>query len=228
MGKKTASANSALDRYCEAHFYIHAMIDHYHTADAFRWSLNSYLRALKEVPQLIQMSLQKCDGFKTWFGDLAAVYLSDPLVRYLSKQRDIVVHREMLVPQSSGAIGVTEGRGMKLGFGLPFDPLEDSDFAIMGYLLASEGRDILGILKEDEDSLPCVERIWRMAAFDDEIITLASHALDKAGELLSHVYQWLEQENPVKPLNCHIAGQMAQIKTYDRGTLRQWVREQSG
>lgn len=50
---------ASVDRHREAHFYIHMMEHFYHEADAFRWSLNSFLRALKEVPQLLQMELQR-------------------------------------------------------------------------------------------------------------------------------------------------------------------------
>ena len=44
---------SALDRFQEAHFWLHMMEQHYHSADQFRWHLNVFMKALKEVPDLI-------------------------------------------------------------------------------------------------------------------------------------------------------------------------------
>lgn len=40
----------------------------------------------------------------------------------------------MLKPASSGSVGFTRGRGMKLGLGLPIDPLSDSKEAIKRYI----------------------------------------------------------------------------------------------
>ncbi len=38
------------DRFEEAHFYLHQMEVFYHEADPFRYNLDSFIRALKEVP----------------------------------------------------------------------------------------------------------------------------------------------------------------------------------
>lgn len=61
--------SSSLDRFHEAHFWVHALESYYHRADLFRWHLNAFLRALKEVPQLIGMELQNEAGFADWYGD---------------------------------------------------------------------------------------------------------------------------------------------------------------
>ena len=50
--KAHTKIESALDRLEEAHFWIHKMEEHYHNADPFRWHLNAFLKALREVPQL--------------------------------------------------------------------------------------------------------------------------------------------------------------------------------
>lgn len=60
--------DEALDRFREAHFYIHVMENEYHRADEFRWACNSFLRVLKEVPQVLQMKLQNRPGFMERYG----------------------------------------------------------------------------------------------------------------------------------------------------------------
>jgi len=62
-----APIESALDRFREAHFWIHTLEEYYHLADPFRWHLNAFLKSIKEVPQLIQMGLQNRPGFSAWF-----------------------------------------------------------------------------------------------------------------------------------------------------------------
>ncbi len=56
-----------LDRLKESHWFIHQMEEHYHFADRFRYSLNAYLRSLKEVRRILQQGMQNVDGFKNWF-----------------------------------------------------------------------------------------------------------------------------------------------------------------
>ena len=147
--------SAALDRFQEAHFWLHMVEQYYHAADPFRWHLNAFLRAMKEVPQLLQMELQGHPGFKTWFATKRRALSDDPLQRVLSQHRDFVVHRGMLVPRSSAMVGVTEGRGMKFGMKFPVHALEDSDHGMRRYLAGSKAHgDFLGIMTPDEDFCP--------------------------------------------------------------------------
>ena len=57
------------------------------------------------------MALQNENGFTAWFREQLKYVNTDPLIAALSRQRDLVVHRSMPVPQSSGTVGTTEGRG---------------------------------------------------------------------------------------------------------------------
>jgi hypothetical protein len=96
--------SSALDRFQEAHFWIHKLEDHYHDADLFRWHLNVFLKAIKEVPQLVIMALQNERGFPAWFKAVRALLSEDPLMSELSLNRDFVVHRGMLKLGSCGSV----------------------------------------------------------------------------------------------------------------------------
>jgi hypothetical protein len=184
---------SSIDRLREAEWYIQQMEKHYHHADPFRWCLSSFLRALKEVPQILRMELQGEPGFKEWFRPRYEEVSAVPLVAFFGKQRDTVVHKEMLVPASSGCIGTTEGRGIKIGVGVPIDPLEDSEQAMRLYLLhAATHGDFLGILFDDDESLPCVERSWRLTKYPDkEVLDLAEEAWSRMAELVASVVAWL-------------------------------------
>lgn len=99
--------SAALDRFQEAHFWIHMLEAHYHQADLFRWHLNVFLKALKEVPQLVGMALQKEPGFAGWYKPARKQLTSDPLMAALSKNRDFVVHQGMLKLGSRGAVGIS-------------------------------------------------------------------------------------------------------------------------
>ena len=212
---------ASFDRFQEAHFWIHGLENSYHQASHFRWHLNAFLKSLKEVPQLLNMELQNEDGFTDWFRDQKSRLNEDPLISYLSKQRDIVVHQRMLVPESRCSVGVTELRGMKLGMGLNIDPREDSDYAMNRYLnVAAERGDFLGILMRDEDSIPCVHRIWRIADFDDDLVEVCARAWLRTGEVVTEVVRWMGADPPPLSLDCRHGDQKVQFKLYDREKLR--------
>jgi hypothetical protein len=218
--------NSTLDRFQEAHLWLHTMEDYYHFADKFRWSLNVFLKALNETPDLIRMELQNEPGFSRWFKEHRRALKSDPLIDALARGRNVVVHKKMLVPKSRAVIGVTEGRGMKLGMGLPIDALADSDAGILGYLsVVKERGDFLGILMPDEDSAPCVEREWRLGEFDEELVSLCSRAWLRVGETLAEVLKWLGEDGSPQTLQCRRSHQAVRYKIYRRETLEKWFAE---
>ena len=166
------------------------------------------------------MELQNEPGFTTWYSQARAELNNDPLFEVLSKQRNFVVHRGMLVPESRGAIGITEGRGMKLGLTFPVHPLEDSEHAMDRYLRhAKENGDFLGILILDEDSQPCIERKWRLPDFDDDLVDVCANAWIRVGETVREVLVWLGEDVPSLSLDCRHSSQAVKFRRFDRETL---------
>ncbi len=217
---------TVLDRFQEAHFWIHMLEQYYHSADPFRWHLNVFLKAIKEVPQLIKMALQNEKGFKTWYAPHSTNLVADPLLSVLSKRRDFIVHQGMLQLNSHGTIGITEGRGIKLGIGTPIGPLEDSDAAMERYLrVISKQGDFFEFLKEDEDSMPCVYREWRLPEFEDEIVNVCAAAWLRTGETIAEVLRWLGAKPLPLSLDCRHTGQRVQFKLYKRDKLKARLAE---
>lgn len=170
---------------------------------------------------MIGTSLQNQPGFAAWFKGLKDLLGADPLLRRMSKHRDYVVHHGMLRLGSSGRIGVTEGRGIKLGFSQPIDPLMDSDEAMDRFVLAmAHAGDFLGFLANDEDSVPCVERQWGLPGLDGEVIDLCATAWMRVGGVIADTLVWLGEERPDLNLDCRHAEQAVRFKSYDRSLLR--------
>lgn len=216
----------ALDRFQEAHFYLHQMENSYHFADHFRWSLNSYIRALKEVPQLISMGLQNEKGFPDWFREERETLNSDSLIYFLNERRDFIVHRGMFLPGSSGSIGIAEGRGMKLGLSIPIDSLSNSDDCMyaFAYHCLVKGEDFFDLFKDDEDSLPCIERKWILEQFPNhDVIDLCAKAWLTVGETVRNVLVWLGGTPPELSLGCRHSAQHIRFRLYDRNKIRKEV-----
>lgn len=214
--------SAALDRFTEAHYWIHMLEKHYHEADQFRWHVNVFLKAIKEVPDLIGMALQNDPGFPDWYKPVRHDLNSDPLLSKLSKNRDFVVHRGMLKLGSGGTVGITEGRGIKLGISLPIDALEDSDTAMQRYLwVVCDKGDFFGFLNEDEDSLPCVERTWRIPEMEGELIDLCATAWQRTGRTINLVIAKLGAQPLPLSLSCRHSPNDVRFKLYNRAKLRE-------
>lgn len=216
----------ALDRFQEAHFWIHGMENAYHSAEVFRWHLNVFLKAIKEVPNLISMALQNDEGFNEWFKSIKLDLRNDVLMKTLAKNRDFVVHQGQLALDSSGSVGITELRGMKLGFTMQINPSEDSDVAMDRYLwYVAKEEDFFGFLSEDDDSLPCVERTWKIPEFEEELVDLCASAWAKTGQTLNDVIQWMGAQQLPFSLNCRHSSNRVRFMMFDRSKLRQKVKE---
>ena len=125
----------------------------------------------------------------------------------------------MLLPNSSCVVGVTELRGMKLGMGSETDPREDSDVAMDRYLRVAREHDVLGLLIPDEESIPCVQRVWSLRDLAGEIVDLCAEAWLRVGKTIGAVLSWLQQEVRPLSLDCLHGQQRVQFKLYRRDEL---------
>jgi len=106
------------------------MEEHYHSADRFRYSLNAYLRSLKEIRPMLQQGMQSIKGFKDWFSPRCESLETDPLLSVLGKKRDYLVHHGMLDAKSKGGLGVARGKTVKFAMDWDVHPAEESDDAM--------------------------------------------------------------------------------------------------
>jgi len=176
----------ALDRLRECHWHLHQMEANYHEPEPFRYSFNSFLRAVKEVPRQLQNDLQKYSDVRTKIKALSESVLGNDLFLTLAKQRDFIVHHGALNLESRGQIGTTEGKTIKLTFPFRVLPWETSDEAYERYKeLCSTDKVIRG-LGPDCDSAPALWRTWMIPQFpNQDLLEVAFEAWTLLGELLS-------------------------------------------
>lgn len=124
-----------------------------------------------------------------------------------------------------------EGSGIKVGLSMAFNPMMDSDDAMMSYLAAAgQRKDPLGLLTPDDDSLPCIGRIWRLPEFEEDIVTLSARAWMRTADVLKAVLTWLKVYPGNPPaLDC-LEHEPLHLKPYDRKALKseltQWRARQ--
>jgi hypothetical protein len=180
---------AALDRWSECHWHIHQMEANYHTPALFRYSLNSFLRAVKEIPQILKMELQNYREYGSDFKPLIDSLHSNELFSILHKKRDFIVHQGMLEVQSKGCVGTTEGCGIKISIHFPVAPYETTQEAYERFKeLCKKDRFIRGIAGPDCDSWPMIRREWKVPDFPDkELLELSVDAWRLIGEVISQI-----------------------------------------
>jgi hypothetical protein len=177
----------SLDRWHECHWHLHQMELHYHEPDLFRYSLNSFIRAAKEVPGILMTDLQNHPTVRaTVYPQLQKLH-QNALFAKIKKRRDFLVHRGMLGLNSKGNVGTTEGRRIKITFPFPVAPDESSDEAYERYKEVCRRDKIWrNLTGPDCDSAPAIWRTWMIPEFPNrDLLEVAFEAWLLTGEVLS-------------------------------------------
>jgi hypothetical protein len=95
-------------------------------------------------------------------------------------------------------------------------------------VVAKEPGDTLELLRPDDESLPCVQREWRIPPFEEESLDIAASPWLRVGETIASVLRWFGAELPPLSLDCLHATQQVQFKLYDRSELRQGLMKIKG
>ena len=161
----------------------------YHTPDLFRYSLNSFIRAVKEIPQILKMELQNHHAYQSDFKPLIDSLRSNELLAILHKKRDFIVHQGMLEFLSKGCVGTTEGRGIKISIAFPVSPYETTQEAYERFKeQCKKDKLIRDFAGPDCDSWPMIRREWKVPDFPDrELLELSIDAWRFIGEIISQI-----------------------------------------
>lgn len=207
-----------LDRFQEAHYWIHMLEAHYHNATLFRWHLNTFLRTLKEIRQILQMDLQRNKLLVEWFRAEKEKLNKNDLLNYFGKTRDIIVHQSRLVPTSSAHVGLSDAsKKIRIGFPFPIHPLEDSDDALkrfVEFIRADTTVFSRELFMPDEDTIPCIQREWRLPEFKEELIVLCVSAWLRIGETITGALSVLGEPHEGFDLGCKHQKNNYMVKLY--------------
>ena len=187
---------AALDRWQESHWHLHQIEWHYHDADALRYSMNAFIRALREIPDMVNISTQNNKNFLAWHKPIRkTLEKEDHLITQIINHRNYIVHNSMLKPESKAYMASVRGYTIKMQFPFYVDPFEDSDSAVNRFIeIAKENSVLLDMLAPDDVQVLALIREWHITGFKDEIITAFRHAWLRIGEYLSDIVEFLGGE----------------------------------
>ncbi|CAB3754788.1 hypothetical protein [Paraburkholderia humisilvae] len=207
----------SLDRWQECHWYLHQMEANYHEPEPFRYSCNSFLRAVKEVPQALSNDLQRHPGEKAKIKPLMDTVSTNVLLHTLGKRRDFVVHHGSLHLKSHGRIGTTEGATIKVVFPFAVYPSETSDEAYERYKTMCKTNKMLRGFGPDCDSAPALWRTWMIPQFPGrDLLDVAVEAWELLGELLSGAIEAFGGDKLDLSLPCRHDPAQVQIKRFSQ------------
>ena len=159
-----------IDRLQEAHWFLHQIVMWYHKADPFRYSLNSFIRSLREVDHMLRAELKPFSEHALWYKKrIKELVNEEPLIEKLVRTRDLIVHQHMLAPSSKATVGVCDLRGIRSGFLFDVSPFMDSNRIASNARKAGRGS---GLFLPDEDQAFGIERRWGIKEWDDEEIVV--------------------------------------------------------
>lgn len=104
------------DRLAEAQYFLVGMLQEYHNPEQFRWNLNAFLQALRNVTFVLQKQLAHTEGFGTWWSGKQAELRGDELLRAFVEGRNLVVKQGNLEIESKATLGVFRDHRCRAGF----------------------------------------------------------------------------------------------------------------
>lgn len=189
----------------------------YHEPEPFRYALNSFIRAVKEVPVILRADIQQNIAVRKEIAPLLQKVSQSDLFAILHKRRDFIVHQGMLNLESRGSVGTTEGHKIKISFPFRVYPHESSDEAYVRYKEKCRTDKVLRGLGPDCDSAPAIWRTWMLPQFPNrDLLEIAFEAWSLLGELLSATVGVLGGDPLDLSMPCRHAPEDVKIKRFSQ------------
>jgi hypothetical protein len=170
---------STVDKLWEAWYFILCMVENYHDPHAFRYNLNAFIQALRNITFMLQSEDPKPPGFKAWYEARRKEMASNAQLKRFVEARNLVVKQQMLAAKSTLRIGIFRGRRFKLGVGGEVDHFRDS----RELLRAAQGFYTGFMIDEEHSALDeqlGVYREWKVPVLGDGEVVLHCEAALRA------------------------------------------------
>jgi hypothetical protein len=195
----TSPIPSTLDKFHEAFFFLSQTMRSYHAPAEFRYNLNAFIQALRNITFMLQSEENKPEGFAEWYAAKQEEMRNNELLKKFVGARNLIVKQGMLEARSTAHVGIFKGRNFHVGAGGKISPFMDTRFIIekakefyIGYMIDEEHSAIGEQIG--------VEREWIVDEIGaGEIVSLCYQALDYMSSLVSEAHELFGVK--LEPLN---------------------------
>lgn len=179
---------ATVDKYWEAWYFLLGMCNNYHDPYAFRYELNAFVQALRNITFMLQSEDSRPPSFGDWYASQQEKLRSDVHLKRLVGVRNIIVKQSMLATSSKAHLGLFRGRRFKLGMNMELDPFQDSRA-----LLEKTAKFMIGFMIDEAHSAigeqVGVHRTWIVPDIGaNEVTGHCIEALSKIGKLLEEAH----------------------------------------
>ena len=189
------------DRFNEAHYFLELMMHQYHSPEPFRWNLNAFIQALRNVTFVMQAELKSTAGFSEWYTGQQTSMKQDPSLRAFVDGRNMVVKERNLLLESSAQIGLFRNRKLKLVLKMPIQTNIPSEYALK-YLAPK-----LEFLDDEHWAIGeeyGVQREWKASELGTgNVLALCDAAWAKIGKVVSEAHTFAGFRLDVPPADHH-------------------------
>lgn len=179
---------ATVDKFWESWYFLLGMCDNYHDPYAFRYELNAFIQALRNITFMLQSEKSRPSSFDDWYATQQEMMRSDEHLRRFVGARNLIVKQSMLATASKAHVGLFRGRRFKLGMGMELDPFLDSRD-----LLDKTRKFMIGFMLDEAHSAigeqVGIRRTWIVEDIGpNEVIGHCIDALSKMGKLLEETH----------------------------------------
>lgn len=189
MAEKFSSPIPAtLDKFHEAFFFLNQTMRSYHSPAEFRFNLNAFIQALRNITFMLQSEENKTEGFAEWYAAKQEEMRGNELLKKFVGARNLIVKQGMLEARSTAHVGIFKGRNFHVGVGGNISPFMDTRS------IFEKAREFyIGYMIDEEHSAIGeqigVEREWVVDEIGPgEVVTLCYRALDYMSNLVSEAH----------------------------------------
>lgn len=179
---------ATVDKFWESWYFLLGMYDNYHEPFAFRYELNAFIQALRNITFMLQSEKSRPPSFEDWYTTQQQKMRSDAHLRRFVGARNLIVKQSMLATASKAHVGLFRGRRFKLGMDTELDPFLDSRT-----LLEKTTKFMIGFMLDEAHSAigeqVGIRRTWIVEDIGpNEVTRHCVDALSKMGELLEEAH----------------------------------------
>jgi hypothetical protein len=189
------------DKHEEAHYFIGRMMDEWHYPSEFRWNLNAFVQALRNVTFALQSTLADQPRFRSWYEGQQDAMRGDPLLRKFVEGRNIVVKKRNLLIKSTMHIGVFKHRRQKIGMNI------DVPVDVPSVVILAEHVPKFGLISENHPFIGEEYGVLRNWIAEDlgegSVLELCDEAWSKIGDVLSAAHTLVGWNSTPPPRHGH-------------------------
>jgi len=189
------------DKFAEAHYFLEQLMLEYHNPQPFRWNLNAFLQALRNVTFFLQHDLNEFHGFRDWYEKLQESMKNDLLLRKFRDGRNIIVKQHNLNIKSTAHIGIYRNRKLKLAINLeiPNNIPSNQLLKTMTVKLDLIDKEHFAIGEEYG-----IKREWIAFELGEKnVLDLCDEAWIKIGKVLKEAHQFINVEWEIPTIHQH-------------------------